>query len=409
VFENLRGGRGGAVGGVEGAIRAALEEDLGAVTAPGLARRAGVGAGGARAALAAFAEGPAGAGRGRVWLLGGWTRAAASGAAPRHRLVLCRSADLAERAEAFERVTVKQIYALSPGEEVGTDAGSLWRADAEHLRDLYSEPADLKNCLRDNCLSTIPAAPGVTRKGAGAGGSAGGKPPGKPLQNLQSSAGPPTSPPVPAGQLQRKTVEIKKEPEPRAASPKSSPGTTEKAGRAVSGGAAGSTEASGGKLASMFSKTPARPVQTGVQPEKKKRQARRIVEDDESDESGEDGEGSDDGRDEAPDVVGREESPSKKPRVEVPAAPAPSEAPGAPPSHGKKKEERTTINEKGEEITEVVWVNKEGEPCSPPPKAPPPKPQAPPQAAAAAPKKVPSPAGKKPGKQKGIASFFGRK
>ena len=346
-----------------------------------------------------------------MWLLGGWTRAAGSGAAPRHRLVLCRGADLAERAEAFERVTVKQIYALSPGEEVGADAGSLGRADAEHLRNLYAEPADLKNCLRDNCLSTIPAAPGVTRKGAGTGGSAGSKPLGKPLQNLQSSAGPPTSPPVPAGQPLRKAVEkveIKKEPEPRAASPKSSPGATEKAGRAVSGGAAGSAEASGGKLASMFSKAPARPVQAGVEPEKKKRQARRIVED-ESDESDEDGEGSDDGRDGTPGEADREESPAKKPRVEAPAAAAPLEAAGAPPSHGKKMEERTTINDKGEEITEVVWVNKEGEPCSPPPKAPPARPRPPPQAAAAAPKKMPSPAGKKPGKQKGIASFFGRK
>ena len=419
---------------VEGAIRAALEEGLGAVTAPGLARRAGVGAGAARGALAAFAAGPAGAGRGKVWLLGGWTKeggAGAGGRAPsRHVLTLCRDADLESREGGLERVTVKQLYALSPGEGVGTDAGALWRADAEHLRDLHAEPADLKNCLRDNRHSTIAAPPGVTRaKGTSTpGGGGGAKPQGKPLQNLQRSADPsPTSPPVPAGQLPRKAAE-KAAPKLEPRGGESGRAKPSAAGRAAAqpaaGGRAGSAEASGGNLASMFSRAPPK---AEAAPEKKKRPARQIIEDESEDEDEDGGSEGARGGDAGPPEEEEnyfEESPAKKARVEAPEAAAAPAVVGAPELN-KRKEERTTINDKGEEVTEVVWVDKAGHPCSPPPKGPPPgakPPRALPEKPAAAapfpkrtpprktpPKRTPSSAEKKPGKQKGIVSFFGRK
>ena len=60
-----------------------------------------------------------------------------------------------------------------------------------------------------------------------------------------------------------------------------------------------------------------------------------------------------------------EESPAKKARVEAPEAAAAQTVVGAPELN-KRKEERTTINDKGEEVTEVVWVDKAGHPCSPP-------------------------------------------
>ena len=405
-----------------GAIRAALEEGLGAVTAPGLARRAGVGAGAARDALAAFAEGPAGAGRGRVWLLGGWTKeggagAGAGGEAPsRHVLTLCHDADMKTREGGLERVTVKQLYALSPGEGVSADAGALWRADAEHLRDLHAEPADLKNCLRDNRHSTIAAPPGVTRaKVAGEGGVGGAKPAGKPLQNLQSSAGPPTSPPVPAGQPPRKAVEKaapKMEPrggESGMAKPAVVGKTANQAKGAAGGGPVDSAEASGGNLASMFSK--ASPKAEHPAPEKKKRQARHIVEDESEDEDEDDNSEEARGGDAGPPEE-EEESPTKKARVEAPEASAPVVV-GAPELN-KRKEERTAINDKGEEVTEVVWVDKAGNPCSPPPKGPPPganpaRASLPEKPAVQFPKSSPAAPDRKPGKQKGIASFFGRK
>ena len=106
-----------------------------------------------------------------------------------------------------------------------------------------------------------------------------------------------------------------------------------------------------------------------------------------------------------------EESPAKKARVEAPEAAAAQTVVGAPELN-KRKEERTTINDKGEEVTEVVWVDKAGHPCSPPPKGPPPgakPPQALPEKPAAAapfpkrtpprktpPKRTPSSAEKKP-------------
>ena len=347
--------------------------------------------------------------------MGGSGAGAGGGAPSRHVLTLCRGEDMKAREGGLERVTVKQLYALSPGEGVGADAGALWRADAEHLRDLHAEPADIKNCLRDNRHSTIAAPLGVTRaKDASEGGVGGAKPAGKPLQNLQSSAGPPTSPPVPAGQPPQKAAEKaapKMEPrggESGMAKPVAVGKAANQAKSTAGGGPVGSAEASGGKLASMFSKAP--PKAELPAPESKKRQARQIVEDESEDEDEDDDSEGARGGDAGPPEE-EEESPTKKARVE-----APESAPvvvGAPELN-KRKEERTTINDKGEEVTEVVWVDKAGNPCSPPPKGPPPGANAaraplPEKPAAQFPKRSPVAADRKPGKQKGIASFFGRK